>query len=61
MSHTGRAVFAAIFEPSRMTEAQRAFAERSKCPSDAPTDREWREHRDATTITADEWKRYAKN
>lgn len=33
----------------------------SLCPADAPTEREWREWREATTISAAEWARYARN
>lgn len=61
MSHTARAVYAAMFEPSRLTEAQRAFVEQSNCPSDAPTEREWREYRDSQSVSRSEWRRWAGN
>lgn len=51
-----------MYEPWNLTRSQAAMVSQSKaepCPSDAPTDREYREHRDSKTISASEWKRYA--
>lgn len=61
MSHTGRAVCNAMYEPWNLTVAEQEFASVKPTPADAPTDREWREHRDARTLSAAEWKRYARN
>jgi hypothetical protein len=68
MSHTGRAIYNAMYEPWNLTPAQAALvnrtAEDSKaeaCPSDAPTDAEHREHRESRTLSAAEWARYARN
>lgn len=33
----------------------------SNAPSDAPTDREWLEWRNSTTIPAEKWANYASN
>ena len=68
MSHTGRAIYRAMYEPENLTDAEREFASVKRTqpgvptpdPS-APTDREWREHRDANTVSAAEWGRYARN
>jgi hypothetical protein len=55
-----------MYEPENLTSAEREFASVKRTrsapmPPDAPTDREYREHREANTISSAEWKRYAGN
>ena len=69
MSHTGRAVYRAMYEPENLTDAEREFAGVKRTPIDvqpaadpsAPTDREWKGYRESQTLSAAEWGRYARN
>lgn len=59
-----------MYEPENLTPTEKAFVRpagygndfrQTDCPSDAPTEREWKAYLEASTISAGEWRRYAGN